>query len=329
MAPRRSTEDKLADLRALDDEQDPAVRASAIRAALGDRHQRVVARAAGLVADESLTDLAPDLVAAFRRFLDNPIKSDPNCVAKEAVVRALVRLEHDDAELFREGIRYRQQEPVWGGTTDTAVEVRASCAMGLVVTGHPRALVELTDLLGDPEAGARAGAARAIACGNPREAELLLRTKVLLGDAEPGVIGECFAGLLAVEPDESAAFVARYLTSGGEVIRELAALALGGSRSPDALRYLRAAWDEELPSSSFRPVLIRAVAVHRSEAAVEWLLSVVESEDVALAEEALAALAAHKRTPKLAARLERLIARRDDDRVREMFSELWVEPGRE
>jgi HEAT repeat protein len=297
--------------------------AAAVKAALGDRHYRVVAKAAKLAADESLNELMPELMAAYRRFLDNPVKSDPNCVAKEAIVRALVQLECDDAEFFRRGIVYRQHEPVWGGTTDTAVEVRVGCAMGLVATGHPRAPVELAELLADPEARVRAGAARAIACGEAREAELLLRAKVLLGDADPGVIGECFAGLLAVAPDESPAFVARYLTDGAEVVRELAALALGGSRSPDALRHLRAAWDEELPSSAFRTVLIGAVAMHRSEAAVDWLLTVIESADVALAAETLGELAAHKRNPKLAQRLAEVVAKRDDVSLREAFARLW------
>jgi HEAT repeat protein len=80
---------------------------------------------------------------------------------------------------------------VWGGLADAAIDVRCSCAMGLVATGYFRAVQELTALLNDPEWRARAGAARAISCGNPREAEALLRFKVLVGDPEPEAIGEC------------------------------------------------------------------------------------------------------------------------------------------
>lgn len=323
MPARRTTEDKLADLRALEDGSDPATRASAISAALGDRNYRVVAQGAKLASEASLDELVPELVAAYRRFLDNPLESDPNCVAKEAIVRALVRLEYDDAQFFRQGLRYRQHEPVWGGTTDTAIEVRAACAMGLVATGHTRALVELSELLADPEAGARAGAARAIACGDPRDAELLLRAKVLLGDPEPAVIDECFAGVLAVEPDESPAFVARYLTGGNEVIREMAALALGGSRSPGALGHLRAAWEEVPAESDFRKTLIRAVAMHRSDAAVDWLLSLIADADASLAQEVVEALAAHRRNPKLRRRLAEAIAARGDGGLQEAFSTLW------
>jgi HEAT repeat protein len=114
--------------------------------------------------------------------------------------------------------------------------------MGLVASGYPRALVELTALLNDSDAAARMGAVRAIACGNPREAELLLRSKALAGDAEPQVLGECFTGLLGVEPDESLKFVAGYLTHADEAVRELAALALGESRLDAALAPLKEAW---------------------------------------------------------------------------------------
>lgn len=42
---------------------------------------------------------------------------------------------------------------------------------------------------------------------------LLLRLRVLTGDAEADVLGECFAGLLAASPDKSGPLVARYLDS--------------------------------------------------------------------------------------------------------------------
>ena len=191
------------------------------------------------------------MLDAYARFLDKPLKQDPSCFAKKAIARALGR-----ARLQRHGVliaavcSYRQLEPVWGGTADTAVDVRASCAMGLVASGYSRALVELTALVNDADAAARVGAVRAIACGNPREAELLLRSKVLAGDAEPQVLGECFTGLLAVEPEESIGFVAGYLAHADEAVRELAALALGESRLDGALAPLQEAWDERACSAT-------------------------------------------------------------------------------
>ena len=116
---------------------------------------------------------------------------------------------------FAPGSVLRQPEPVWGGSVDTAVDVRVSCAMGLVNTRYPRALIDLVGLLADPEPRARAGAARAIACAEPLAAEAVLRIKALTGDAEAEVVGECLVGLLQVEPEESPGFVAGFLDDRG------------------------------------------------------------------------------------------------------------------
>jgi hypothetical protein len=332
MPARKSTEDKLSEL----DEQiagsDPATRIAALKAALADRHYRVVAKSAALAAERLAYELVPDLLAAYPRFVEQPVKRDPGCFAKKAITRALVNLECAESSFFVAGLRYRQPEPVWGGTVDTAVDVRSSCAMGLVATGHPRSLVELTELLNDKEAPARAGAVRAIACGNPREAELLLRAKALAGDAEPGVIGECFTGLLNLEPDESPAFVARFLASAGqgsrglsddEALRELAALALGESRLDAALEHLRAAWDEAFQPRDFRRVLIRAAAIHRSEAAFSWLVSLIADRDAATAADVVETLAMYRHNARLAARVEETVARRADAGLAELFAGSW------
>ncbi len=315
---RATVDEQLAALDGLPAER--AARVAALDGALAARHYRVVAKAARLAEDELLYELVPRLLAAYPRFLDRPLKTDPSCYAKKALTRALVALDCSDAEFFRSGLSYRQHEPVWGGTADTAVDVRASCAMGLVATGYSRALVELTALLSDSEAGARLGAVRAIACGNPREAELLLRAKALAGDAEPQVLGECFTGLLSVEPDESLEFVARHLEHDDEAVRELAALALGESRLDGALERLEQAWGGVLLSEEFRRALLRAAAAHRSEAASEWLLELVADERAAVALEIVDALTLYKRTPKLMQRLRDVLAERGDQSLLERFA---------
>ena len=204
--PRASIDEQLAALDALPAERTAKI--DALQRALKGSHYRIAAKAARLAEDALLYELVPKMLDAYARFLDKPLKTDPSCYAKKAIARALVALDCNDTEFYRRGLQYRQLEPVWGGTADTAVDVRASCAMGLVASGYSRALVELTALLHDTDAAARVGAVRAIACGNPREAELLLRSKALGGDAEPQVLGECFSGLLDVEPDESIDLVA-------------------------------------------------------------------------------------------------------------------------
>jgi hypothetical protein len=261
--------------------------------------------------------LIPSLKSSYARFLVKPLKQDPNCFATKALARALVALACNDAEFLLGGVRYRQLEPVWGGTADTAVDVRASCAMGLVASGYSRALVELTALLNDAEAGARLGAVRAIACGNPREAELLLRVKALGGDAEPQVVGECFTGLLAVAPEESIPFVAAYLAHADDALRELAALALGGSRLDGALRPLKEAWREVLLTEEFRHALLRAAAAHRSEAAFDWLLEIVGDARMPVAVAVIEALAPYTHNARLMQRLTTALTERGDESLLE------------
>ena len=301
---------------------DRASRVAALTDALRARYARVVAKAARLAEDGLYYELVPALLAAYPRFLDKPAKADPSCLAKKAVARALVALDCDDAEFFLRAVAYRQPEPVYGGTADTAVDVRVICAMGLVASGSPRALVELTALLHDAEAAARAGAVRAVACGNPREAELLLRAKVHAGDAEPAVLGECFTALLAVAPEDSLAFVAGYLAHADDTLRELAALALGESRLDAALVLLKEAWGGVLLAETFRRALLRAAAAHRSEAATDWLLELAAEARVPVALEVVDALSLYKHNTKLMQRLAAALTERGDATLLERLGAL-------
>jgi hypothetical protein len=291
---------------------DRAAKVEALQRALSG-HYRVAAKAARAAEDSLLYELVPSLLTSYGRFLDKPLKQDPSCYAKKALARALVTLDCNDVEFFLRGVRYRQLEPVWGGTADTAVDVRASCAMGLVASGYSRALVELTAFLNDADAAARIGAVRAIACGNPREAELLLRSKVLSGDAEPQVLGQCFTGLIAVMPEESIGFVAGYLGHTDDAVRELAALALGESRLDAALAPLKEAWNGVLGGEDFRRALLRAAAAHRSDAAFDWLIALAAEARVPVAAEIIDALALYRHNTKLMQRLRAIVIERADE----------------
>jgi HEAT repeat protein len=314
-APRQSADSKaqaaLDILNALDPATPRADAAAVLKKALADRHFLVVSRAATLTGERVLHELIPDLLGAFARFLQDPVKRDPRCKAKSALARALVMLECQDIAFYQNGIRYRQPEPVWGGRADTATDVRCSCAMGLAASGHLRAVAELTGLLNDPEVEVRCGAARAISCGNPYEAEAVLRLKVQIGDAEAQVLGECFGALLTIAPEYSLPFVAAYLRVKDEALQEYAALALGESRLPQALKLLRDAWDE-LVAPEARGALIRAAALHRSDAAFAWLLTVIETGTPKLAQVAADALAVYERNTKLIEQVAAAQARRKD-----------------
>ena len=311
-AARKTPDEKLEVLSALSATADRSLQNEAIQKALEDKHFRIVAKAATLAGERSLHERTADLLSAYARFLHDPVKKDPNCLAKQAIARALVALDCQDVNFFLEGIRYRQLEPVWGGTADTAVDLRCSCAMGLASSGYWRAIHELTALLNDSESRAREGAVRAISCCHPREAEVLLRFKVLAGDKEPEVIGECFTALLNIAADECLPLVAQFLSGTDETLRDLAALALGESRHPGALQHLRAAWDEVYVPPARRAVLLRAAALHRTEAAFDWLLSIIENDSRAHADIAVDALAVYERNTKLIERVQTSLAKRRD-----------------
>lgn len=324
MPARQAIDDKLAELEAAVGAADAGALPAVLERGLADRHYRVVALAAHFAGEKLVYDCVPHLLEAWPRFLDKPAKRDPSCFAKKAIVRALYDLDCDDIDFYLEATRYRQMEPVWGGTADTAADIRCAAAMGLVASGYSRALVEVAELLTDSEAPVRAGAARAIACGNPRDAELLLRLKILTGDEEVLVIGECFTGLLSLEPDESPAFVARFLDGEDDAVVEAAALALGESRLPAALDALKDAWEDVLVPAELRRVLVRAAALHRSDEAFDWLLGLAADGDGAIAAEIVDVLSIYRHNGKLAERLNRIVEAREDEEAKSIFHRLWA-----
>jgi hypothetical protein len=329
MARRQDIRERVESFRALCGRESPERVLAAAREALMDRHRLLVARAAELAGDRLIDALEPDLIAAYRRFLVDPVKQDPGCIAKGAIARALVALDCQDADFYLDGIGYRQPEPVWGGSADTAVDLRVSCAIGLAATAHPRALIHLIDLLHDPEPHARSGAVRAIACTQHLAAEAVLRSKALGGDTEPEVTGDCLAALLQLAGEEVLGFVAGFLESPNSGLAGLAALALGGSHLDGALDLLRARWEAEPYKRQADRVLLRAAALHRSESALDWLVGVVADGDRTSAETAIAELGAYRNTPRVRERLAAVLAERGDPRLTVRFGQAFpaAEPG--
>jgi HEAT repeat protein len=306
-------------------DDDPGALPELARAALRDPHPLLVARAAQICGERLLYDLEPDLIGAFERLRPLPYKQDPQCLAKAALARALVALDCQDAALFRAGIVLHQAEPAWGSSMDTAVDVRTTCAMGLVATRYPRALIDLVGLLADPEPRARAGAARAIACAEPLAAEAVLRAKALAGDTEPEVVGECLVGLLQVEPEESPGFVAAFLNDRDPALRELAALALGGSRLDLALTLLRERWDAEPFKGEGQRPLLRGAILHRSQAAFDWLVDVIARGDPRTAVWLLEELTIYRTNGRLRERLRLAVEARGKAQVSAVWGQTWGE----
>src|SRR5580704_10411824 len=99
MVGKRRFEAKIAALDGIrqQPEQD---RVEPLRKALAHRNNFLVAKAADLGREFKMKDLAPELLRAFDRFLENPVKTDPQCWAKNAISRALAAIEYQESESF-------------------------------------------------------------------------------------------------------------------------------------------------------------------------------------------------------------------------------------
>jgi HEAT repeat protein len=242
--------------------------------ALASKSNLVAAKAARIAGDSQWTELTEELAAAFERFLKRGSERDKGCTALNAIARALYSLDYDGVELYRAGMRHVQMEPVWGGSIDTAVELRAICAMGLASTAYAHKLRDLVDLLVDSEWQARVGAVRAIAAVGSEAAMLLLRFKALSGDKESDVLAECFGGLLAVEGAEALPLVTSFADGRNQEVREAAILALGASRRTDAIDWLKERFDG-VAHMETRQCILLSLATSRTDPAIEFLLSVI------------------------------------------------------
>lgn len=322
---RKTVDDKLAELNELYQQSDEAIITQAINKALADRSNRVVAKAAEFCEEKLLYDHEAALLTAYQRLLKNAEKSDAHCTGKNAILRALVALDFNDVDFYLTGLRYKQMEPVWGGSIDTGIDIRCTSAMGLVSTSYSRALLELIDLLNDSEVVARVGAVRAIAYGNPYEAALLLRQKLATGDEEVEVIGECMMGLLHVEPEQSLPLVADYLNQqDDETLYELAALALGESRLDDALSCLQSVWNQTFAYQKIhRRILLRAISLHRSDAAFDWLLALIKDCDATTTDEIIELLSIYQHNNKLKHNLANILDKHGTRDHARLFRQYW------
>jgi HEAT repeats len=259
-----------------------------LRKALQSKYSLVTAKAARIAGDALVLELAEPLASAFARFLAKP-ETDKGCLTLTALARALVNLDHDDADLYRRGMKHVQMEGTWGGSTDVAAEFRAVCAMGLANSRDTRKLQAMVELLADREWPARAGALKAIAVVGSEAASLLLRYKALLGDPEPDVLSECLAGLLSVDGAEALPLVGRIAESRDRDTSEAAVMALGASRRADAVEWLKARFGRVADAES-KKILILALASARTEIAMDFLLDVVGNSSLPAATIAASAM---------------------------------------
>ncbi len=307
MATKRSYEEELA---AIDElrHQEPKVAIGPLRKALGHRNNYVVAKAADLVRDFHLDELLPELLIAFDRFFTNPIKSDPQCWAKNAISRVLAEFELQDADVFLRGMKHIQLEPVWGGRSDSAGTLRGTCALALVQCRDLREndlLAHLVELFRDQDKSVRTEAVRAVEQVGSNTAGLLLRLRAILGSDEPEVLGACYSGIVRLEGVKAVSWLGRFLAAGDDTAAE-AALAIAGSRSPEAFEILRQRFSGD-HDPWFCSVLLSAIALTRQPAAFDFLLNLVRT-DSAQAEVAMEAILRSMPPTEIAQQLTQMVS---------------------
>jgi hypothetical protein len=276
---------------------------------LRSNHAVAVARAAQIIGKQECHTLIPDLTATFDRLMVNPANTDPNCIGKVAIADALYRLGSGDASLFLRGIHHTQMEAVWGGTVDTAAELRGICGLALVRLNYADVLIELADLLADPEAAARSAAARAIAYSGDRQGVALLRLRIKIGD-EPQVISDYVSALLALDIERSLDIATQLLQTGSPATQELVALALGESYCSEAFDILQQWW-KHTSNRDLRNTALLAIATLRTDDAIQFLLAVLREGAEADVKGAIAALRIYQQNPTIWQQVQEIITDRN------------------
>ena len=280
-----------------------------VRDALRHRSNHVVARAARAAREADLAALAPELAAAFPRFLVDPIRRDPGCAAKTQIVHALLAFSYPAPDVYLRGAAHVQREPAFGPPIDTAPELRATSALALVLTEHPAALGTCVGLLVDPEATARAGGLRALAASGRPDVALVMRLVALRGDDDPGVLAEAFLGLLGLGADDAVDFVAERLAAEDVDVARGAAMALGEARQVEAAGALL----DQLPRehrADVRHAIIVGLATSRDDGAFAALLDLVTTAGPADSKAAVEALGLYPLDEARSRRVQEAIDRR-------------------
>jgi HEAT repeat protein len=328
MPVNRSFERELAQLEALSGRIPDANGIERVRRALGSENNYLVAKAARIVADYSLAELLPEVLTAFDRFFVDPVKNDPQCWAKNALVKTLVKLECRDATVYLRGLRHTQDEPVWGGQSDTAGALRGTCTHALVVC-EGLSNIDLLNILLEPlldqDKAVRMEAARAMGQVGGASAALLLKLRILLRKEDPEVLGACFSALLGMEHSDrpgTISLVADFLDAGEEAAAE-AAFALAETHDPAALTALI---DRRRMGADtwFGSVLDHAIVLTRLHEGMDYLLGVIE-KDVRLAASALEAISRVHNSAEVRARVAQSVTRSKSERVQVAFRQYFPE----
>jgi hypothetical protein len=322
MPKKDPSQESLRELRAMEAEDPSPEGIARLRTLIAHRSNHVVGRAAKLAMLWNADALSPDLAAAFPRFLEDPVKTDPGCAAKQPIIEALDALEHTDPTVYLIGVRYAQREPSFGPPIDTAANLRGACGHALLNLRHADAWLEMAALLNDPEARTRRMAMESLGGSESGNAELLLRMAVLSGDEEPDVTALGLQALMRVEPERSLSFVRGYLSNYEPILAEGAALAIGEARLPESFSILRQTFDRPTRGMSQNDLLL-PMALTRDEAALDFLLGIVRSDRAPLARAALKALSIYSSQPERVAAIRDAVDARGEREMALLFNDLY------
>jgi hypothetical protein len=319
--PDRSIEATLSKLNALRG-MGSATIAPELQKSLASKTNLVAAKAADLIRETNLKTLQPQLEEAFARFMKSPTTTDKGCAAKQAIASALYEMGCDAQDVFLTGIRHHQMEGAYGGPVDTAAELRGLCALGLVRMAYRDVMVELVDLLVDPEHQSRIMAARAIAYAGRDEGALLLRLKILAGDKLDDVTAECLLALGNLARTRALPFVRRYLDSPHPALAEAAAMALGEMRHESALAVLLEEWERSSLTES-RKSLTLPIALSRLPKSLEFLIDIVGKQSEPIAAAAVEALRIYRHDDATRAKIQTAIDSRKSETLRAQFAKAF------
>ncbi len=323
MAKRLTTEDALAALPRLREIASDDELAAQLRPLLRHRSNYVIAKAAALAEARGLAELAPELAESYFYFMTDPVKRDPGCSAKLAIVNALSRFHEPVHDLFLAGIRHRQPEPSFGPPIDTAATLRALCGRALIAFGHPDAFRWHAVLLADPEPMTRTMAVETLAGVPDERAELLLRSKIAresdrARDPERGVEFDAFDALMKIAPENSFNFVTRYLDDADADRVRAAALAIGASHHEDVFATLVKYWRRG--GGDVQPLLALPISIVRSEESFRFLLDQLSSAGEPVAAAIIEALALFREDPERKALVLSTVETRKSRALRQAFT---------
>ncbi len=289
-----------------------------LRGALGDSSSLIVEAAARAAQSLGAGELAPEMRDAFDRFFEDRSDRDKGCVAKTACLAALDALGEADAERLLRAIRHVQMEAVYGPAVDVAGPLRSEGLAGLLGIGYDALPEELVRLLNDPLSEVRLAAIQCAGHLGGRVGALLLRYKALAGDADPALTSECFSALMRSGGGSARDFVVERLETASTEVALGAALALGEAAKPEYLDVLLRVRADRVDEEFRRGVLL-PVSLLRTDAAYDFLLDVLRTEDSACAAEAVKVLRLYAEDADRRRHIEDAVRARDDAFVWRVF----------